>query len=123
MNIFLGFYKTEKTDAETLFIIVKDMLQRLGLQLNNLRGQCFDGASNVSGIHSGLQAKIREIESRAIFVHCQAHSLNFITQDCMKNVIEARDILNLIRELITFIRQSPNDLHGLKISKKTITLP
>ncbi|GLV33349.1 hypothetical protein CBL_08619 [Carabus blaptoides fortunei] len=61
---FFGFYKTEKTDGGTLFIIVKDMLQRLDLPLNNLRGQCFGGASNVSDIHSGLQTKIREIESR-----------------------------------------------------------
>ncbi|XP_025408622.1 zinc finger MYM-type protein 6-like [Sipha flava] len=60
--------------------------------------QCFDGASNVSENHKGLQARIKEIEPRALFVHCQAHSLNLVTQDSMRNVKNARDTLNFIRE-------------------------
>ncbi|CAF2081407.1 unnamed protein product, partial [Rotaria magnacalcarata] len=76
---FLGFYVTDKTDSKTLFKGVCDMLTRLDLPINDLRGQCFYGASNVSGVYNGLQAKIRGIESRALFVHCQGHLLNFVT--------------------------------------------
>ncbi|XP_026819100.1 zinc finger MYM-type protein 1-like [Rhopalosiphum maidis] len=112
---FIGFYETPKTDSNTLFNILKDILCRLELNIHNVRGQCFDGASNVSGIHKGLQARTKEIEPRALFVHCQAHSLNLVTQDSMQNVEKARDILNFIRELITFIKQSPKRLSWFKM--------
>lgn len=97
---FMGFYETPKADSDTLFKIVKDILCRLELDYHNIRGQCFDGVSNVSGIHKGLQTRIKEIEPRALFVHCQAHSFNLVTQDSMRNVKNARYILNFIRELI-----------------------
>ena len=90
------------------------MLTTLDLPINDLRGQCFDGASNVSRVYNGLQAKIRAIESRVLFVHCQAHSLNLVTQVFMKNVIEVRDILQLTRELIMFIVESPKRLAWFK---------
>ena len=107
---FIGLFQTSKTDADTLLTLVKDMLIKYNLELNNSRGQCYDGASNVSGANEGLQAKMKREEARAIFVHCQAHSLNFVTQDCIRNVNEARDILNQIKELVTFLRQSPKRL-------------
>ncbi|XP_022159917.1 zinc finger MYM-type protein 1-like [Myzus persicae] len=112
---FIGFYETPKTDSNTLFNILKDILCRLELNIHNIRGQCFDGASNVSGIHKGMQAKTKEIEPKALFVHCQAHSLNLVTQDSMRNVEKARDLLNFIRELITFIKQSPKRLSWFKM--------
>lgn len=107
---FIGSYETPKTDSDTLFKIVKDILYRLKLGFHNIRGQCFDGASNVSGIHKELQARMTEIEPRALFVHCQALSLNLVAQDSMRNVKNARNMLNFIRKLITFIKQSPKRL-------------
>ena len=46
---FLGFYETAATDAGTLFTITSDVLTRFELKLENCRGQCFDGASNMAG--------------------------------------------------------------------------
>jgi len=40
------------------------------------RGQAYDNASTMSGMHSGVQRKIKEINSKAIFVPCRSHSLN-----------------------------------------------
>lgn len=113
-ELFLGFYETPDTTAQTLFNIANDVLIRLQLPVSYLRGQCFDGASNVAGIHSGLQKKIRVLENRALFVHCQAHSLNLVTQDSIKNVPAARDAMNLLREIIGFIKHSPKRLEWFK---------
>ncbi|XP_025409880.1 uncharacterized protein LOC112683189 [Sipha flava] len=41
-----------------------------------LRGQSYDNAKNMSGLYSGLQARIKEISPLADFVPCSAHSLN-----------------------------------------------
>ena len=67
---FMGFYTTVSTKAETLFEIMKDILIRFQLPLNKLRGQCYEGASNVSERISGLQQRVQQEEPRALYVHC-----------------------------------------------------
>ena len=78
---FIGLYATAKTDAETLTTVVKDALCRLCLPLSNLRAQCYDGASNMAGIQSGVQRRIRNEQPKAVYVHCTNHSLNLALQD------------------------------------------
>ena len=47
---FLGFYEAESTTGESLGRIVLDVLRRLQLPVEKLRGQTFDGAANMSGL-------------------------------------------------------------------------
>lgn len=108
---FTGFYDTPKRDAGTLFEVVDDIFLRCQLKFKNCRGQCYDGASNVSGSITGLQTRIREIEPRALYTHCAGHNLNLVSQDAMSLVPEIADFLSMIRELITFIRASAKRLN------------
>ena len=66
--------------------------------------------SKCSGHISGLRTKILKDKSRATYVHCRAHNLNLAVQDAIENNKEIRDMLDLIRELIAFIRGSPKRL-------------
>ena len=50
---FVGLYAVDSTTASSLVTVVKDALLRLGLDIKNLRGQCYDGASNMSGAFRG----------------------------------------------------------------------
>ena len=109
-ELFFGFYQTSITSSDVIYAIVKDVLLRFQFAINKCRGQCYDGAANVSGHISGLRTRILKDESRATYVHCRAHKLNLAVQDAMKNNKEIRDMLNLIRELIAFIRGSPKRL-------------
>lgn len=52
----IGLSAVSRTDALTLFNLLKDTLTNRGLSLTQIRGQCYDGASNMSGQYSGLQA-------------------------------------------------------------------
>lgn len=106
-EIFCGFYETQSTSAETLFKLCKDVLTRFSFDIKMCRGVATDGAANMSGTFSGLQARIKAVEPRAIHIHCLAHSLNLVVQDSMKQVSVIRDYLVTIRELITFVRGSP----------------
>ncbi|XP_046587864.1 zinc finger MYM-type protein 1-like [Neodiprion lecontei] len=106
-HIFMGFYATSNTRAETLFKIMKNVLLRFNLNIATLRGQCYDGASNVSGRLTGLQARIHEEEPRTLHVHCSAHTTNLVAQDAMEAVKSAINFIGVIKELINFIRYSP----------------
>jgi hypothetical protein len=107
---FVGFYETAATDAGTLFKITSDVLTRFELKLENCRGQCFDGASNMAGNISGLQKRISDVQPKALYVHCISHSLSLAFQDSISVIPQCRDAMNQIKDLINFVRESPKRL-------------
>ena len=109
-EIFMGLYELTNIKSETLFNVVQDVFARFDFQFSKLRGQCYDGASNVRGAYNGLQAKIRAIEPRALFIHCIAHNVSLVSQDAMRQVDCARDFIEVCKDLIDFIRESPKRL-------------
>jgi cobalamin-dependent methionine synthase I len=44
--------------------------------MDYIRGQGYDGASNMSGLYRGVQARIRQQYPEAVYTHCKAHCLN-----------------------------------------------
>ena len=62
---FLTFWPITSHTGEALFNSVLSVLQRMDIDINNCRGQCYDNASNMSGTYKGLQSRIREIKSLA----------------------------------------------------------
>ncbi|XP_058198536.1 uncharacterized protein LOC131314058 [Rhododendron vialii] len=54
---------------------VDNLFCRLGLSIGKLRGQGYDGASNMQGKINGLKALILKENSYAYYVHCFAHQL------------------------------------------------
>lgn len=73
---FMEFQAVQNTKSETLKNLVLQFLGKQTLDIHDMRGQCYDGASNVSGRITGLQTLIRQIESRAMFVHCSTHCVS-----------------------------------------------
>ncbi|PIK42676.1 putative zinc finger MYM-type protein 1-like [Apostichopus japonicus] len=55
---FIGLYTTATTTADQLLLIIKDALLRMNLSLSKVRGQCYDGAAAMSGVHSGVATKL-----------------------------------------------------------------
>ena len=63
---FIGFYEIPDIKAETITSAIKDALIRLQLSLDNCRGQCYDGTSNMLGKNSGTAQQILYIY---IYIH------------------------------------------------------
>lgn len=75
---FLGFYETAKTCGTDIAALIFDALFRLQLPLYNLRGQTYDGAGNMSGIHKGTQSVVVDKQPLADYIHCGAHCINLV---------------------------------------------
>lgn len=73
---FVGFYKMTTTTGGAIANMIKDVLVRLQLPMSFLRGQTFDGASNMSGCCNGAQAVVCQSQPLAVFIHCGAHCSN-----------------------------------------------
>ncbi|XP_074112948.1 zinc finger MYM-type protein 1-like [Cotesia typhae] len=85
--------------------IENDLLQSLennGLDIMNCRGQSYDNASNMSGIYSSLQTRIKTINPVADYVPCAAHSLNLVGSCAVESVTEAVDFFSTLQELYNF---------------------
>ena len=81
------------------------MLGGLGLSLNELRGQGYDGASTISGEKSGVQKRIRDIQPKALYTHCAGHSLNLaIVSAC--TVLSVRNAIDSIKGFTLCIKAS-----------------
>ncbi|KAG2581312.1 hypothetical protein PVAP13_6KG086376 [Panicum virgatum] len=72
---FLGVAHVEDTSAMTLKAAVEHMLMKYNLTFAMVRGQGYDGASNMKGNANGLKKLIMDESPYAYYVHCFAHQL------------------------------------------------
>ena len=72
-----------------------------------MRGQCFDGASNMLGKKSGVAKQIQDIQQKAFPTHCRAHSLSLGVKDTVKACTILSDTIDTSKEIITLIKYSP----------------
>lgn len=63
---FVGLYEVGTIDAACLEHAITDTLLRMEVSLSRCRGQCYDGASNVSGSKNGVATKLLMKEKHAI---------------------------------------------------------
>ena len=64
------------TSGQAIADQIKFTLEKLTLDLNDLRGQGYDGAGNMSGKYRGAAAIIQHDYPKALYVHCVSHVLN-----------------------------------------------
>jgi len=103
-EVFLGFYKTDTTDGLTLTNLINDILNSYGLDINDMRGQCYDGAAVMRGSYSGVQSRIKKDNPLALYVHCYAHILNLCLVDLAKSVSMVRNTFGTLSTLNNFIK-------------------
>ncbi|XP_047309720.1 zinc finger MYM-type protein 1-like [Impatiens glandulifera] len=72
---FFQIVHVNDTTTATLKKEICNVLTRYNLEINNMRGQGYDGASNMSGIFNGLQALFLKDCPYAYYVHCFAHRI------------------------------------------------
>ncbi|WVZ87717.1 hypothetical protein U9M48_034312 [Paspalum notatum var. saurae] len=72
---FLGLAHVEDTTSLTLKSAIEKMLIKYNLSLSMVRGQGYDGASNMKGNANGPKKLIMDESPYAYYVHCFAHQL------------------------------------------------
>uniref|UniRef100_A0A3B5QKP1 DUF4371 domain-containing protein n=1 Tax=Xiphophorus maculatus TaxID=8083 RepID=A0A3B5QKP1_XIPMA len=116
---FLHFQSADSLDAEDLTKMIVGCLEKHGLDYrNNLVGQGYDGASVMSGKHSGVAARIKNDAKFAFYVHCNAHCLNLVLVDVVKSVPEAEDFFSLLQNIYKFVTGSAVHTKWLAVQKE-----
>lgn len=62
----IGCYHMVKSDSESLFNQIINIISENNLNINKCVAQCYDGTSVMSGAYTGVQEQIRSKVSHAI---------------------------------------------------------
>ena len=104
---FVGVLHVEETTSAYLKSKIDFIIAKLGLSLQQARGQGYDGASNMAVEFNGLQANIMRENSSAYYVHCFAHKLNLVVVATIaKNIFDVGDFFDMISLLVTIVGSS-----------------
>lgn len=103
---FLGFVSVERSTGENLADELLDILREKNLPLGDMRGQGYDNGANIKGDRAGVQRRIRNLNPRAFFVPCSAHSLNLVVNDMAKSSLQAANFFNIVQKIFVFFSAS-----------------
>ncbi|KAJ9560721.1 hypothetical protein OSB04_005881 [Centaurea solstitialis] len=74
----VGLVHVKETSSLYLKTAIESLFAEYGLSLKKVRGQGYDGASNMRGRFNGLKTLIMNENSSAYYVHCFAHQLQLV---------------------------------------------
>ena len=104
---FIGLYIVPSITSSMLFSVIDDILARMNLSFSKIRGQCYDGASNMSGSRSGVAKLVQDKEPRALYTHCYGHSLNLAASDMLQKIKILKSAMETTHEITKLIKYSP----------------
>ncbi|KAL0554034.1 hypothetical protein IC582_007939 [Cucumis melo] len=120
---FIGIIHVNNTSALLLKEAIDGFFFQHGLSIANLRGQGYDGASNMQGEFHGLKVLILKENECAFYIHCFAHQLQLALVNTAKNHVEIADLFFIATNVVNVIRASAKcrdiqrEKHSMKILK------
>ena len=116
---FLKFIPNCGHKAEDLAKVVLETLKNNDLDIADCRGQSYDNASNMSGVYSGLQARIKQVNPLIDFVPCSAHSLNLVGSCAAESCQAAVSFFGILQSLYNFFLASTHRWEILLLKLKS----
>ena len=93
---------TGKAVADLILKAVADY----GLNMEDCRGQAYDGAGNMAGRYNGAARLIQNVHKSALYVHCFSHQLNLCIAATSK-IMSIDKVMNNVRIISDFFNNSP----------------
>ncbi|XP_062102861.1 uncharacterized protein LOC133813724 [Humulus lupulus] len=102
---FIGIEHVPNTTAISLKIAIDKLFSKHGLSISRLRGQGYDGASNMSGEFNGLKSIIMKENECAFFVHC-SHQLQLTLMGVAKKHDLIGTFLTVVSNVVNIVGAS-----------------
>ncbi|CAN1824202.1 Zinc finger MYM-type protein 1 [Linum perenne] len=124
---FLGVCHVSDTKVMSLKKAIEAMLVKHGLSISKVRGQGYDGASNMKGELNGLKTLILEESPSAYYIHCFAHRLQLALVAVAQNHDDVNVFFFIVavaitNELSIALQNKGQDIvnaiHLVKVSKR-----
>ncbi|XP_075076770.1 uncharacterized protein LOC107819162 [Nicotiana tabacum] len=100
---FVGLVHVSDTSACSLKEAIYSLLSDHSLSPSQIRGQGYDGASNMRGEISGLKTLIMKDSSSAYYIHCFAHQLQLTLVAMSKKHLDVEDFFCHVTNVLNVI--------------------
>ena len=87
--------------SERIANAILNFIDSLGLDIQNCRGQGYNGAGAMAGKLEGCSTRILKVNNKAIYTHCYCHRLNLCVCAAL-NVSVVRDLFEYIKDISYF---------------------
>ncbi|XP_059306281.1 uncharacterized protein LOC132057681 [Lycium ferocissimum] len=114
---FIGIVHVRNTSALCLKEAIVNYLAQHSLSLSNIRGQCYDGASNMQGRLSGLKILIQQESRSAHAIHCFAHQLQLTLVGVSKKCLPVGELVLLVSNVLNVVGGSFKRMDELRESQ------
>ena len=118
---FMTFLSLERLTGRYIAEKIIEFLKDNDLNVESIRGQGYDGTSNMSSERVGVQAQIKELSPLATYIHCSSHQLYLvITHSCI--LAEVHNVVDQLQHCCHFFLTSPkrSGLLELIVSKGVV---
>jgi hypothetical protein len=119
---FLGFLDVNDTTGQGFFDALQNKLNRLDLDIDDVRGEGYDNGSNMKGRKKGVQKKLLDLNPRAFYSACSCPSLNLTLCDMAKTCGNAKDFFGIIQRIYTTFANSTKKWQILKDNITRLTV-
>ena len=104
---FLGFIELDSgVTGEAIAAVIEEALVECHLDPTHIRGQAFDGASNMSGRYKGCAAIIQRKYLLAAYFHCCSHVLNLVVVKAC-SLLQVQNIFSIVSKVYYFFDNHP----------------
>ncbi|RIA04130.1 hypothetical protein BRARA_K01668 [Brassica rapa] len=103
---FVGVVHVKETSSLSLKHAIDELFAKYGLSLKKVRGQGYDGASNMKGEFNGLRSLIFRENNSAYYVHCFAHQLQLVVVAVAKKIFDIADFFDMVSTLLNVVGAS-----------------
>ena len=86
--------------------LILETIDELGLNIQDCRGQSYNNVTNMLGVYTGLQSRIKAVNPLVNFVPCTAHSLNHVGVAAAGSCLEAASYFGFMQLLYNFLSAS-----------------
>lgn len=112
------------TTAETVTSSIISMLESRGIDFSKIVWIAFDGASNMSGHRSGVQARLRELKcEEATYVHCRSHLLQLACVYASEKLQLLKQLFSSLNSLWRLFSLSPKRTYVLREVQEALQEP
>jgi hypothetical protein len=100
---FVGLVHVSETTSACLKSSIESLFAKFKLSLKQVRGQGYNGASNMRGEFSGLQSLIMQESRSTYYVHCFAHQLQLVIVAVVRKHKGISNFLTMIYSLLNMV--------------------
>ena len=106
LESFIDFIQFKGKTAEEITKVILQKLSEDGLNIEDCRGQGYDNAATMAGIHNGVQQRIRNVNPKAEFVACTNHSLNLAGVHAAEETVNSITFFGTVERVYSFFSSS-----------------